>query len=235
MELDIDTADTISNNITTDNPLDLIEKFVSAAKLAQQNLSAWEQAFDAKLTATENFVDAQIQQIQTTLTHFQKTLQATSAQEWRVTPQTLCQEGREQIHALQETYFDIKKSAKEITTRFDRVSTQITKNLNNSLQGLHPMELQNLADDSREEIKLVTASATEKMSTIVHWFHWKNILLVLFLTLVVTLLVTLYIDDEWPWEQHKTVSKQRLAGQILMTAWPQLSHSIQRQIMDDVA
>lgn len=218
----------------TDEHSAAIETLITTAHTAQANLYAWEQSLEEKLTATEYFIDTQLHQIKSAVIHFQKTLQTTNAHEWHANTKIIYSEGREHMQSLQETYNEIKKSTKDICIRFDRTSAQITKTLTNTLNQLHPTELQQLADDCRTEIKIATVTATQQITQTLSWFHWKNIGLAFFLATLVVLCTSLYIEDEWPWETHTTVIKQRFAGQMLMTAWPQLSHAIQQQIINDV-
>lgn len=210
-------------------------QLVDTATAIKEHLEAWEKAIDAKLTTTEQTIDKQLMQIQMVISQFNRALQSTTNQEWQQAAGAVRTESKQQTLLLQETCNELKKATKEIHTRFERTTHQITKSLNTTMQGLHAGELQQLVEDSAAEVKTFATTATSHWDKIVKWFHWKNLGLVFLLSLVVTILVSLYIDDEWPWEAHKTVVKQRLAGQALLSAWPQLTQVDRQQIMDDLA
>ena len=212
-----------------------IVQLVDTATAIKEHLEAWEKAIDNKLAVTEQTIDKQLMQIQMVISQFNRTLQSTTNQEWQQAASAVHTESKQQTLLMQETCNELKKATKEMHSRVERTTHQITKNLNNTMQGLRAGELQQLVEDSATEVKTFAATATTQLDKIVKWFHWKNLGLVFLLSLVVTILVSLYIDDEWPWETHKTVVKQRLAGQALLSVWPQLTQLDRQQIMDDLA
>jgi|GEM_PF-3942856 len=220
---------------TTETAAQEIVQLVETATAVKQHLEAWEKAIDAKLTAAEQSIDKQLMQIQILISQFNRTLQSTNNQEWQRAANSIHAESKQQTMMMQEAYVDLKKATKEIHTRVERTTHQITKSLNNTMQGLHAGELQQLVEDSAADVKNFATATTAQVEQIVKWFHWKNLGVVFLLSLVVTLLVSLYIDDEWPWEAHKTVVKQRLAGQAVLTAWPQLTRLDRQLIMQDMA
>jgi hypothetical protein len=110
----------------------------------------------------------------------------------------------------------------------------VVRGVSKALGNIHPHEFQELIDQCGEEIKTVSHSATRTMSNVSQWFHWKNLTIVFFLSLLVTLSVGLYTNAEWPWEMHSTVIKQRNAGQALINAWDQLSQNDQERLENNM-
>jgi gas vesicle protein len=233
----MDTSAVINFKDATSCSADLASQeliqLLEAAAAAKQHLEEWEKTIDAKLIQTEQVLDKQLMQIQMVISQFNRTLQSNSQQEWQHAATAVHSASKHQTILLQETCNELKNTTKEIHIKVERTAHQITKNLNTAMQGLHAGELQQLVEDSAAEVKNFSAAATTKMNGIVKWFHWKNLGLVFLLSLIVTLLVSLYIDDEWPWEEHNVVLKQRTAGQAVLSAWPQLTQLDRQQIMDD--
>ncbi len=211
-----------------------VTQLIKSAAAMKQHLEIWEKAIDEKLTTAEQMLDKQLQQVQQVIAQFNRTLQSFAQQEWQQTIALVSAEAKQQTILLQETSTELKKTTQAVHARVERTTQQITKNITNTLQGLRVGELQQLVDDSITAVKTFAQTTTTKVENIVKWFHWKNLGLVFLLSLVVTLLVSLYIDDEWPWEAHQTVVKQRLAGQAVLSAWPQLTQLDKQQIMDDI-
>lgn len=212
-----------------------VRTFAVMAEAAYHSLQNWEKSLDTKLNAAEHLIDSRLHDIQATLQHFQETLQATQVQEWQKTVETIYIDERLHSQLLQETYNDIKKSMQQIASSYERTAAQTTKKLTQTLHGLHAGELQQLADDSCEEVKTLAATIKQQVTQTIAWFNWKNFSIVFLLALLVSVVISLYIDDEWPWEAHKIVVKQRIAGQMLIAAWPQLNHNTQQQIMNGFA
>lgn len=215
--------------------LNQITQLIQSAEIIKQHLETWQEAFEKKLTLTEQALDKQLLQIQSLIGQFNKMLQAATNQNWQETTETINAESKQQTRLVQDACAELKNMTHNIHARAERITHQITKTLNQTVQGLHAGELQQLVEDSAEEVKKMSAIATQQIEKIVQWFHWKNLGLVFLLSLIVTVLVSLYIDDEWPWEMHKTVVKERLAGQAVLNAWPHLTQFDRQQILDDLA
>ncbi len=212
-----------------------LDQLVDSAAAVKQHLEKWELAIEGKLVATEQMLDQQLMQIQNVISQFNRTLETATNQDWQRATTAVHIESKQQTILMQETCNELKKSTKDICSRVERTTQQITKSLNNTMQGLRVGELQQLVEDSASDVKNFAETTANQVSNIVKWFHWKNLGLVFLLSLIVTLLVSLYIDDEWPWEAHNAVVKQRLAGQAVLSAWSQLTQLDRQQIMDDVA
>jgi len=215
-------------------PLQITE-FLASARTAHESLLVRQKMLEQKLAASEHFVDSEINKIQSVVTYFQDVLSGAGAQEWRSAAEAVHKEGKQQAQLLQGVVTDARKSLKETCTHLDNASSQLVKGLSKTLSNLRTVELEQLADDSAQEVKNFAHTATKQMVEVSRWFYWKNLLLVLFLSFVVVLLTGLFIDDEWPWESHKAAVKERVAGQALLEAWPQLSLVDQQRIMSNVA
>ena len=92
-------------------------------------------------------------------------------------------------------------------------------------------DLKELTKESVEKVQEVTKGTIKDIFNLVSMFHWKNLFMSLALTLVISLLIGLFINAEWPWEQHALVLKERKAGQILLKAWPHISKSSQTEVL----
>lgn len=212
-----------------------VTEFLVSARAAQENLRTREKILEQRLAASEHYIDTELSKIHGVINHFQELLDRAGARDWRVAAESLYKEGKQPIHGLQTTFDDIKKSVKEACTHVDNASTQILKGLTKTLGTLNTNELEQLAEDSGQEIKTVANAAIQQINEIGQWFSWKNLVFVLVLSVVVVLFMDLFIDDEWPWESHKNATKERVAGQALLQAWPQLSLSDQQRIMNYVS
>lgn len=212
-----------------------ITEFISSAKAAQQSLVLRQKLLEDKLASSELFVDSEINKIQGVVAHFQNILKDAGAQEWRTAAEAVHKEGRQHVQTFQSNLGDVKKIVKDSCTHLDNASSQLVKGLSKTLGNLRTTELEQLAEDTAQEVKLLASAATKQMAELGRWFYWKNLMFVMFLSLVVVLITGLFIDDEWPWESHKTAVKERVAGQALLEVWPTLSLNDQQRILSNVA
>lgn len=211
------------------------EQLITSMNAAKNMLLTREKAFETKLSNAEHFVDTNLKNIQAIIVEFQNTLDKAGAQTWRSHAEAIFKEGKDQAETLKQLSGDLQKTIKETRTRLDHVSTQLVKNMDKSLGALHPNEFQQLIINSSNEIKTISTFALRQVNSMIKWFHWKNLATVVLLCVLATITVGLYIDDEWPWEAHKTVVKQRNAGQALMDSWPHLSQVDQRLVMNNIS
>lgn len=233
MEADI-AIDQITDKTTTQAVSPDVIKFIEIAQKAEAQLQKREKALQDRLQATEQLIDSELGQIQSTIATFQEILKSSNAKSWQEKTDSLYKEGKQQLLVLQNFLGEITKSTKEDSTRIETMTTQVVKNISKSLQTLHTNDLEQLADDAKEKVKIVAESAVSNIQIVMQWFHWKNLALTVILAFIVTLFIGLYIDDEWPWEEHKAVVKERVAGHAVLQAWSELNYIDQQHIASDM-
>lgn len=212
-----------------------ITDFLVSARAAQEHLSARERILEQRMVSSEQFIDGELEKIQSVVTHFQNILRDAGAQQWRLATEAIHKEGKEQVQVLQHALGEVKNTLKNSCSHVETTSSQIVKGLSKTINALHTGELEQLAEDSAQQVKSIAKSAVHEMKEIGRWFHWRNIAMMSLLCLVVVLLTDLFVEDEWPWESHKNAVKERVAGQALIDAWPKLSITDQQRIMDNIA
>lgn len=144
----------------------------------------------------------------------------------------LKQTGQEQLQELQANNDQILRLAKKSFDRLDKASNFVVKNIAESISTVRIGDFKRLTDESREHIETVSVTTIKRLREMVNWFHWKNLALAGAITIIVTLTLGLYLNDELPWEMHEKVAMQRNAGQALMNAWPSLTQAERQRIMD---
>ena len=92
-------------------------------------------------------------------------------------------------------------------------------------------EMRELADASRIAIEQTASDAILKNSKLLRGFNWKYFAFVLTAVAFNTLILTMYINDEMPWETHQHAIQERLAGQTLFKAWPTLPDETKQHIL----
>lgn len=212
-----------------------ISEFIQSARTALDQLSAREKLLEQRLAMNERAIDNELHKIQGLVDHFNSILSGADVQSWRNTTEALYKEGKEQVTSLQDTLGDIKKTLKVTCSHLDTTSNQIVKGISKTLNNLHTTELEQFAEDSTEQVKNTVNIAVQQLTEVHRWYHWKNLTVVFLLALFAAIFTGMFIDDEWPWESHKTVVKQRVAGQALLSTWQQLSLSDQQSILSNAS
>lgn len=140
--------------------------------------------------------------------------------------------GQEHLKAIETNSAEFQKMAKKSFEKLDRASTYTIKNISDAISSFRISDFQRFTEQSCEQVKDTSKATIIKLRDITRWFHWKNMAMVVSITLFVTLSMGLYLNDELPWEAHKRVVMQRNAGQALINAWPSLNQTEQQKIIN---
>lgn len=211
-----------------------IAQFVASYELVEEKLRERERALEARLLATEKRFGEQLSQIQTVLDDFQSIMTEAGAARWRIAAEKALKNGEDHVVSIRHATNEFVEKSKETFTRLDNVTEKSVKGLADAIQLFKADDFQNVANDSVKMMKNTCSVAVRKVSDIIRWFHWRNLGMVLSVTLIVTMITGLYLNDEWPWETHKEVMQQRNLAQAVISAWPHLDNTDQQEILNTV-
>lgn len=229
------TIDQITGKTTTPAVSQEVIRFIEVAQQAEAQLQKREKTLQDRLQATEQLINAELTQIQNTIATFQEILKSSNAKAWQEKTDSLYKEGKQLLLVLQNFLGEITKTTHEDSIRIETMTTHVVKNITKSLQTLHTHDLEQLADDAKDKVKVIADSAVSNIQIVMQWFHWKNLALTIVLAFIVTLFIGLYIDDEWPWEEHKAVVKERVAGHAVLQAWSELNYADKQHIASNMS
>jgi hypothetical protein len=213
-----------------------IAELIASYEIAMDRLAAREKALEAQFHSSENFLNEQLEKINTLMAELREIMTEAGAARWRLSAQEALKLGDTQLQSLHKLSEETRTMVRESCARFERTSSSTVKNVNEAVNSFNVEEFKNFVEYSYEKVKSASSVAVEKITDILRWFQWKNLLIALGLALVVAVAIGLYIDDEWPWEIHQKVVDQRKAGVALMNAWPHLNKNdqqfLQQKILD---
>lgn len=200
-----------------------IEELLASYEVAMERLAVKERDLEDRYQATQQFIDSQINKVNSLLKNLREIMTEAGAARWRLAAQETLQLGDKQLAKLRKISSDANSVIKESCNRFERTSSTAVKNVNDAINTLKLDEFKSHVEQSYIQMKITSISGLEKIFELLRWFHWKNLALALGISLVIALVIGLYINDEWPWEMHQDVIKERTAGKALISAWPHLS------------
>lgn len=207
-----------------------VAELIAAYEMAVDKLAKQEKALDENFQACEHFLNDQIDKINALMADLREIMTEAGAARWRLSAQETLRLGDIQLQHLRKLGDESRHLISDSCARFERTSTTTVKNIHEAVNHLKIDEFKNYIEQSYDHVKSAATGSIEQIGGILNWFHWKNLLLALGLSLVVAVIVGLYINDEWPWEMHQDVIKQRSAGKALMNAWPHLTKDDQQFI-----
>lgn len=213
-------------------------EFVVNFEIAEKRMDEWER----KLYQQEERVQQQLAYIQEAAEDLRSIMTEAGAARWRFAAEealglgqehvnTLKKLSEEQIKLQRERNEHFMRLAKKTFERLDRASEHAIKNIKESISAFNPTEMKQVADRNREILETTSSHALNSIHKMHQWFHWKSLAFAAAVTLIASISLGLYVNDELPWEEHKQVVLQRSAGEALINAWPTLSQAEKERIL----
>lgn len=207
-----------------------LAELVASYEIAVDKIAEHEKVIEQRMQTADQFLSEQVDKINALMTDLREVMTEAGAARSRIAAKEALNVSETQIQHLKQMSTDTNQTLRESCERFDRTISSTAKNISEAIGTFKMDEFQKFTEQSCLQVKDTAAGAIGKMTDIVRWFHWKNLALAAGLSLVVAIFMGLYINDEWPWEMHGNVVKQRNAGQALMNAWPNLNKQDQQYL-----
>lgn len=216
--------------------------FIAQFEVAQEKVEHWQQTISDIISEQNNRLQSQLVSIEQQSTALSEMMTDTGAARFRVAAEKSLQQGREHINAIdslfqgQQKNFEIqqKKLDNTVSTHMqemEKAENRVSRKIQNFLAQLNVEEMRELADTSRIAIEKTSADAILQSSRQLRWFNWKHFAFVITAIAFNTLVLTMYLNDEMPWETHQHASQERVAGKALMHAWPSLPEASKQKIL----
>jgi len=213
------------NSLRETQLLDLeqqVGELVAAYEITMERLAQKEKALEAHFQASDNFLNDQLEKMNLLIVELAEMITEAGAARWRLSAQDALRLGDLQLNTVKKLSEETKNLMNESCAKYEKASEAATRNLKEAIAQFKIEDYKIYTETCAEEVKKSSSLAIQKIVGIFHWFQWKNMLLCLGLSIIAAVMIGLYIDDEWPWELHSKVVKERAAGQALMNAWPHL-------------
>lgn len=127
--------------------------------------------------------------------------------------QQLHQQMRQQLSSLEEHAATTMRKIEQQLARYDA------------------QQFNRIANESCVYVEKVATKTLQKCQYVLRSYNWRSCFFSLLTAVVTALMLGLYLDNEFPWEQHQSAKNERSAGRMLLKVWPQLSAEEQRHIV----
>lgn len=211
--------------------LNRMADFIALFETTEEKMRDREQTLQNNMTSCERFVNSQLEKVQTVIRDFQSIMTETGAARWRVAAEGALKEGKDHLKEIQKVTNEFLGQTRDTCERLDRATSYTVKSISQAVSTFDPEEIRQLTNESTAQIKQSCNSTLQRVTNIIRWFHWKNLGMVLTMTLIVTMVTGLYLNDEWPWETHYQVKQQRTLAKAVTVAWPELTASDKNNII----
>lgn len=223
--IDASELESIKNNIHK------VAEFVALFETAEEKLKERETALEQRLANSEIRVNEQLLQIKSVLSEFQSVMTDAGAARWRVSAEKISYESEQHLKNIRYATDEFIRCSDESYQKLNKATDYTVKGLSKAIHSFRMEDFQKVANTSVESVSHACEASLGKITDVIKWFHWRNIALVLSVTIVITMITGLYINDEWPWQSHQQVMQQRQLAFAVESAWPHLSLGDQQEIL----
>jgi len=178
-------------------------------------------------------IDKQIQSLESEITHYKAIMTRAGTAQWHRETEKLLQQTKSEVMSLEEIYQQTCNTIRQESERLSHSSTSTIKSISRLLSSAKHNDLWKLSEEKSLQLQQECEAHIQNVSRSATRYKWKNFGLVLILSLAVAIIVSLYINDEWPWQAHAQVIKQRLAGEVLINSWKHLSEADKSLILQN--
>ncbi len=189
--------------------------------------------FDTMLSHRRTVVDEKLKTIATDIHSFRSIMSRTGFHEWRQESERFAQQTSHELQILSNTYQQVKASVMQGCESLQHASMNTVKTVAKLVSSFRGNDFKRVTDKHTDELKEISQANLSQIEHAVHRFHWKNLTMVVIITLIVSFLTSVYIDGELPWQMHRQIVREREAGKALTHDWTKLSQADQKTIIND--
>ena len=213
-----------------------LAQFIALYEQSDDHLKVRKEQLDNQVTAIGNEIQLQVQQVQEVVAELNEVMTETGAARWRIAAEKSLSLGEDHLKAIRETCNVYKKLADDSVSRLEQTAVLTEKRVTNALKHLTEDnfavvdEFQRRTEETYHRLDKQSKGALESMKRLLKWFRWDRIGIAVLAGFLASLLTSIYVNAELPWDSHSKAVQERMIGKALLTTWPRLSKAKQNDI-----
>ena len=219
------------SNTKLDRLLARLGEFLALFEEAESKLEDRERQLQVQIEHYEQRLQQSLETIQGSLAECERVMTETGVARWRLAAEQAVSQGEAQVQALQSINEEFRVLSHQSCDRLEQASHYAVKSMGDIVTSFRQADFKSVADGCCDRIEKLTNKSITKINELMRWVYWKKIFLVFAFSSLVAVITGLYINDEWPWEDHAEVMHERDLGQAASHAWQQLSAKDKAMIM----
>ncbi len=224
--------------------LQYTSEFIAYFELADTKMMEWRQSIEQNSETQHQLIQQQLHNLHHELESIIEVLTQVGIERLRQKIERAVKQGETHLSELQKTGSAILSAIQE---QHQIVNNALVKNLEilnqHTEQSLTHIDkylanydvhhLRRAASESHLQVEKVSSDAIKKSTRLLKLFQWRALAFGVITTVTTTLMVSLYISNELPWESHQKVLHEREAGKVLMRAWSGLTPQEKNKILNN--
>lgn len=208
-------------------------EFVALFEVAEDKLREREAALERHITNHEISINNSMEQISHRISELESVMTETGVARWRIAAESSLKEGKVHLSNIKHCVEEFRQLSKEVCTRLDRATSYTVKGVSEAVNSFRISDFRQLTEGSCAQVERTAVTAVKNIAQVTRWFYWKKLTLVFTFALGVSVITGLYLNAEWPWEIHRDVVRERIAGVAVMRTWAQLQPRDRRIIQEN--
>lgn len=213
--------------------MDSIIENNNAVPQLQQTLQqeAAEQLFQFK-----QLLEQELQKTTQIIANTVKAIQTDNPSEWRTALEYTLQQSEQNSKKLAKLATDFHELSEKCAIRLEHITTEAEKRIAKLLailiaeEGAVMTQFKKSADESYNSINGISIRSLTYVKKLFRRIHWYTLSIAFFAAMSASLITTVYVNAEWPWESNIQATHERHIGQLFLSVWPTLSSEEQQQI-----
>lgn len=206
---------------------------IAYAEISSESPTSTHSSFTTLLEKKTSQIEQQFRQLSNNIQHLRDIMSHSGAQKLREESEQLSQQSKQEIRVLESIYRETKTVIGAQCVQLNKASMTTVKHVSQLVSTARKNHLKKVTGENLAKLQKNYDINRQTLQRAVKSLHWKNVIMAVMLTLVTASVVSLYVDNAWPWEAHHQILKQREAGKILLRLWPQLSPKDQAIIVQN--
>ncbi|STX50090.1 Uncharacterised protein [Legionella busanensis] len=210
-------------------------EFIAYFEIAESKMMAWQQDLETQAQMQKKKINYQLQHLQQELESLQEILAQAGIEKLRVNLEKILKDSESHLGLLEKisqkilANSDLKQQEanNRMILRLEQIeehTLQALEQINNKLAANDIDHFRRVSSENCLHVEKVATLTMRKVANLLKAFQWRSIALALATTFIIAFAINLYVSNETPWESHQQALSERQAGQVLIKAWPHLSH-----------
>ena len=225
--------------------LQYTSEFISYFELADTKMMQWRQDIEQHSETQHQLVQQQLQNLHHELESIIEVLTQAGIERLRLKLEQALKQGEAHLNELKNTSHSIlsdlknqqqtlKTSQEEYLKILNQHTEQSLLHIDKYLANYDIHHLRRAASESHLQVEKVSGDAIKKSTKLLKSFQWRALVFAVTTTALTAFTVTLYINNELPWETHQKVLNERAAGKALIRAWSGLTQQEKNKILSNL-
>ena len=198
-------------------------EFIALYEEAQEKLEQREAQLQAHFHAQGDQINETLEQIYGLLQEFQTFMTEIGVARWRLAAENSWEASKKQFNELNKTLNDFRHLTQETCEKLERSTDYTVRHVSDAVNNFNITDFRLLTEDSCKHVEAAAVDAVKQVAKITRWAYWRKTLLVFGIALISVVVTGLYINDEWPWEEHHDALRERQVGKAVLEAWVHLT------------